>query len=243
MRGYIYLLGVIVLWMTHTVVCAQEKMEGQILDVGTRKPIEGVYIRNIYTDEQLQSNQAGSFNVKVTPGQLVEFYKEGYKVLRVRIPKGDLPNFFRVMMQEKGTDVVDYVNARGAAPDYKTDSLRYYLLYKETLEYPRMSALDAMQHPFSAMSKKNKQIWAFQEEYEFFQQQKFVDYVFNKDLVTKITGLEGDSLQTYMHMFRPTYQQLRVMNDYTYYNYIRNTAEAYKERGLRARMVPSRTSR
>lgn len=243
MRGYFYLLSVIALWLTHTVVCAQVTMEGQILDVGNRQPIEDVSVRNVYTNEIANSNNAGSFTVQVEHGQLVEFYKEGYKVLRVRIPNGKLPSFFRVMMQEKGTEVIDYVNARGAAPDYKTDSLRYYILYKETLEQPKLTGIDAIQHPFSAMSKKNRQIWAFQEEYEFFQQQKFVDYVFNKELVTKITGLEGDSLQTYMHMFRPTYQQLRNMNEYTYYNYIRHTSDAYKERGLRARMAPSRSSR
>ncbi|MCB0698962.1 MAG: hypothetical protein H6551_12770 [Chitinophagales bacterium] len=233
MRGFFTLLSVIGMWMTHTVVCAQQSMEGQILDVGDREPIRGVAITNVYTSDRQTSDIEGHFRVEVKAGELVEFRKEGYKILRVRVPNGKLPSYFRVMMQEQGTDVVDYVNARGAAPDYKTDSVRYYMLYKETLEFSRLSGLEAIQHPFSAMSKKNRQIWAFQEEYAYHQQQKFIDYAFNKDLVHKITGFEGDSLATYMHLYRPTYTQLRMMNEYTYYNYIKNTSDAYRDRGIK----------
>lgn len=227
-------------WLAHTFVCAQP-MEGHVLDVGKGSPVQGVEIRNIHTDENIHTNGEGHFLVSVEPGQLVEFRKQGYKVLRVRIPDGKRPSYFKVMMQKAGTDVVDYMHTRGAAPDYKTDSMRYYALYKETLEYPRLTGYQVVQHPFSAMSKKNRQIWAFQEEYQFYQEQKYIDYTFNPKLVSRVTGLEGDSLQTYMQIFRPTYAQLRSMNEYTYFNYIKQTAELYRVNGARHPMrSPSR---
>lgn len=241
MRGYITLFSIMVSWMAHAIVCAQP-MKGHVLDVNGGKPVEGVTIYNIYTEERIGSDKDGAFTVTVDEGQLVEFRKEGYKVLRVRIPQGKRPSYFKVMMQRSGTDVVDYMHTRGAAPDYKTDSLRYHALYKESLEYPKLSGLEVLQHPFSAMSKKNRQIWAFQDEYRFYQEQKFIDYTFNHKLVSTITGFEGDSLQTYMELFRPTYQQLRSMSEYTYFNYIKRSAEAYRQRGIRSRMTPARGS-
>lgn len=240
MRIY-YTLGLIVSWMTHTIVCAQP-MQGHVFDVSNNKPVEDVQVFNIYTEERMHSDVEGAFNVHVHAGELVEFRKDGYKVLRVRIPNGKRPSYFKVMMQKAGTDVVDYMHTRGAAPDYKTDSMRYYELYKETLEYPRLCGYQVIQHPFSAMSKKNRQIWAFQDEYRFYQEQKFIDYTFNHKLVNRVTGLEGDSLQTYMELFRPTYSQLRSMSEYAYFNYIKQTAQLYRERGIRSRMVRPRSS-
>lgn len=239
MRGYISLIGILISWMASNIVCAQP-MQGNILDVEGGKPLKDVYIYNIHTQQSVESAEDGGFEIDIEAGQLVEFRKAGYKVLRIRIPQGKLPSYFRVMMQERGTDVVDYLHERGAAPDYKTDSLRYYTLYKKSLEFPRLTGIDAIQHPFSALSKKNQQIWAFQEEYQFYQEQKFIDYTFNEKLVTRVTGFSGDSLQRYMQLFRPTYDMLRNMNEYTYYTYIKQTADAYRRRGERAKMAPSR---
>lgn len=233
MRGYFTLICVMALWMSQKAL--GQNMQGEILDFASKRNLTDVNVTNIHSGETVLSGNDGRFAVSVTPGQLVEFRKEGYKVLRVRVPQGKLPSFFRVIMQEEGTTVVDYVNGRGAAPDYKTDSLRYRQIYGSTLDVPKLEGLDAIRHPFSAMSKKNRQIWAFQEEYEMYQQQKYIDYAFNEKLVNYVTGLTGDSLYQYMQMFRPTYQQLRSMNEYTYLNYIKQTAEAYKKRGIRAR--------
>lgn len=240
MRGNFTLLSIIVSWMVHAISYAQP-MQGHVMDVGANQPMQGVSIFNIHTSERLETDNEGAFSVKVDEGQLIEFRKEGYKVLRVRIPQGKRPSYFRVMMQKAGTDVVDYVHERGAAPDYKTDSLRYYALYKETLEVPKLTGIDVIQHPFSAMSKKNRQIWAFQEEFRQFQEQKYIDYTFNPKLVSNITGLQGDSLQTYMELYRPSYPHLRSMSEYTYYNYIKRTAEIYRRRAVKPRINHGRS--
>ena len=123
MRGYFSLISILLSWVTATVVFAQP-MQGHILNVEDRSPLADVYVYNIHTQAGIQSGHDGHFEIHIEPGHLVEFRKEGYKVLRIRIPEGKLPSYFRVMMQKRGTDVIDYVYERGAAPDYKTDSLR-----------------------------------------------------------------------------------------------------------------------
>ncbi len=208
-------------------------MEGVTLDVETGKPVDDVLITNVHLDKRVLSGKDGKFSIDAASGQLVEFKKEGYKVYRLRLPQGKSFPFFKMSMQRYDASVPQFENM--AAPDYKTDSLKYALLYKNELEKPRMSAVEAMQHPFSAMSKKNRQVWAFQVEYARFQEQKFIDYTFNDNLIASVTGLTGDSLRNYKQMFRPTYTQLRAMNEYTFLNYVKRTVTVYRKYGNRAR--------
>ncbi|MBV7530137.1 hypothetical protein [Chitinophaga sp. sic0106] len=60
------------------------------------------------------------------------------------------------------------------------------------------------------------------------EQEKFVDYRFNKTLVQRITGLEGDMLDGYMVEYRPTYEMLLSFeNEYDYLRFIKETSEDY----------------
>ena len=199
-----------------------------------------VEVQNMYTQEAASSDGEGKFTVNVTKGQLISFSKEGYKVLRVRIPQGNLPAYFKVVM-ERLRPVADESPALAYGEDaYKADSAKYYGLYKRELEFQELKGLDVIRHPFSAMSKRNQEIWAFQKEYHFYQKQKYIDFLFNDHQITKLTGLRGDSLQVYKQMFRPTYEQLRSMGEYGFYTYIKRTATAYRKRGIRAKSSPAR---
>lgn len=241
MRGYIALVGSFLLWLVHGLSYGQT-IQGQIIDVSDGRPINDAAILNIFTDNGVLSDNQGRFSLPAGKGQLIEFKKTGYKIIRMRLPQGTLPAFFKVVM-EKNSVELDAFEVTGASKDYKTDSARYHQLYKEAIDYPQLTGLDMVRHPFSALSKHNQQVWAFQKEYEWYQQQKYIDFTFNIKVVTAVTGLKGDSAQAYIQMFRPTYAQLRSMNEYMYYNYIKRTVTAYRERGIRAKSPPSRSTR
>jgi hypothetical protein len=216
-----------------------QAIQGQIMDVTDNKPIDNVIISNVYHDVAVTSDRFGRFSIAVAGGELVEFRKDGYKVIRVRIPQGKLP-FFNVALQKYDPAVPIFENM--ASPDYKSDSIKYAQLYKKELEFPIMTTIQVIQHPFSAMSKHNQQVWAFQKEYSWYQQQKYIDYTFSDKLITSITGLIGDSLRIYKRLFRPTYEQLRNMGEYNYLVYIKRTVDAYRHRGVRARSSQSRST-
>jgi hypothetical protein len=234
------LIGTLLLWLFYATAHGQI-MQGQIIDASTGKPLEDVNVLNIHTQSGTIAGNDGSFTISAGTGQLIEFRKVGYKIIRVRIPSGKLPPYFKVGM-ERGAVQLPSIEVNGIAKDYKSDSERYYALYKHPLDFPEMSAAEMMRSPFSALSKRNRQIWEFQKEFEWFQQQKFIDYTFNEKLIEKVTGMKGDSVVAYMKLFRPTYEQLRSMNEYTYYTYIKRTVTLYRERGQRARMGPGRNS-
>lgn len=234
------LIGTLLLWLFYATAQGQV-MQGQIFDAVTGKPLEDVTVLNIHTESGTVANNTGTFSINAANGQLIEFRKVGYKIIRVRIPNGKLPPYFKVGM-EKGAVQLPTIEVNGVAKDYKSDSERYYALYKQALDFPEMSTAQMMRSPFSALSKRNRQIWEFQKEFEWFQQQKFIDYAFNEKLIEKITGLHGDSAMAYIKIFRPTYDQLKSMNEYAYYTYIKRTVIMYRERGNRARLAPGRSS-
>ena len=205
-----------------------QTIRGDVLDMDNKHPIDDVKIENIYTSLDVSSDKDGSFLIAASSGQLLEFKKEGYKTTRVRIPQGYVPSYFRIIMKQGFSSIKDEIVARNNRYDYRSDSIRYHDLYKTELDFPKLSGIDMIASPFSALSKQNREIWQFQEDYETFEKEKFVDKTFNEALVTKFTGLTGDSLRYFMRRYRPTYDQLRSMNDYTFYNFVKNEARHYR---------------
>ena len=196
-----------------------------------------VFIQNVRTGQSMLTDSTGKFTVSGNGDDLIEFKKMGYETKRFRIPKGNVPSYFKIIMNEGAIELPEYY-MNGHYKDYVKDSLKYHELYKTALEYEKVSGLDVIRHPFSAMSKLNRKRAAFQKEFEYFQKEKFVDLTFNEDIIKQLTQLDGDSLQYYMRRFRPTYEQLHAMNEYAFYNYIKNSAIFYRT-GIRPDYRPS----
>lgn len=210
---------------------------GQVLDREGKGGLADVTIQNVHTGFNTNTDSAGNFTIAATQGQLIEFRKLGYKTVRFRMPGGAVPSYFKIIMQAGPIELPEYQVA-GGSRNYKKDSLEYYQLYKNALEFPQLTGLDVIQHPFSALSKRNRRIWAFQKEYAVFEREKYIDYTFNASLVKNLTGLEGDSAQYYLRKFRPTYEQLRSMNEYEFYDFIKESV-TYFRTGLRRYYKPS----
>lgn len=207
-------------------------IHGEALDMDNKKPIEGVIIENIYNNVTITTIADGSFVISAASGELLEFKKPGFKVTRVRIPHGYLPSYFRIIMERGITPPSDIYASKSNRYDNKQDSIRFREFFQHQLDFPRMSAIEKIKSPFSAMSKKNRMIWQFQEDYTNFEKEKYVDFTFNRDLVNKMTGLSGDSLNNYMRRFRPSYDQLRGMNDYTFFTYIKTSVHRFRTRDV-----------
>ena len=224
MRNYAFLLLFFICrpFLSHGV-----QIEGEIIDIKTKKHIANVSVTNIHTSVATLSDKDGMFSIEATKGDLIEFRINGYKLLRLRVPTGIIPPFFNIALQEDPSVHPEYQLA-GTVHDFKRDSIRNYELYKTALNFPRLEGLDVIRHPFSALSKQNQRIWAFQKEYTWYEQQRYIDYRFNERLVSDLTGLHGDSVKVYMRLYRPGYEELRSMSDYTFYSHVKRTVGVYR---------------
>lgn len=219
------------LFLCHLVLlCAlqgkAQTMFGTVMDI-TGQPIPNVAYENIFTHVSGITDSSGRIAIGVSGGQMVEFRKLGYKVTRVRIPGGTLPPFFKIQMQQGALELQE-VEVHDRYRSYRNDSLRNYELYKQEINYQKMSGVQMIQHPFTALSRHYQQIMRFQKEYAYLEEQRYVDYAFNEKTITSLTGLKGDSLSRYMRQFRPTYQQLRSMPEYSFFSFIKETVRIWR---------------
>ena len=206
-----------------------QTIKGEVIDLDSKQPLNEVSIENIYTSLGVTTNTSGGFIIAASGDELLEFKKIGYKSVKVRIPRGYVPSYFKIMM-EHGITRIDGDPIPRNRYDYTEDSAKLHAFYKHELDFPRLSAAGSIAHPFSALSGRNREIWQFQETYNRTEQEKYVDRTFNEELVTKFTGLSGDSLKYYMVKYRPSYDQLRGMNDYSFFTYLKKTVYNYRAR-------------
>lgn len=203
-----------------------QTIQGEVLNMDDKRALTEVTITNVFNNKGAASDTAGKFVIPADKGELLEFKKDGYKTVRVRIPQSYVPVYFKIIM-EKGSPNVEQLYA---ANDWKTDSFRTHELYAKEIDYPKMSAVDKMQHPFDAMSKHNREIWGFQKDFDATEKEKYVNYKFNPKLISNLTGLQGDSLQAYIRRYKPSYQMVRSLDEYSLYSYIRSTAYRFRHR-------------
>jgi len=212
-----------------------QNIKGTVAERIEHKAINGVQLLNIHNGAQIFTDSNGSFSIKAAQGELIELHCPGYQTTRFRVPKGNVPPFFKIYLDEVVKLNKDKYASSGFS-QYQIDSIENAELYRTTLGFPKMSAFEKIESPFSALSKSNRLKWAFQESYAYFEQEKFIDFTFNENLVKQLTGLEGEELQRYMKFYRPSYDALRKMNQYEYFNYIKVTGERYRK--LRSRPQP-----
>lgn len=208
-----------------------QQMVGIVSDM-SGGPLPDVAIQNIHTNKGFITGNDGRFTMEVKAGQLVEFRSMGYKTARVRISSGNLPPFYRIML-EPGIQELPGIEVHKRFTDFKHDSIYYREYFKKQLEQPVATGWRAVQSPFTALSKSNRQLVRFREEYAWLEQQKYMEYTFSEKLVAQLTGLKGDSAQAYIQRFRPSYEALRTMPEYDLFSYIKQTAEIWRERQRR----------
>lgn len=196
-------------------------IHGEVVDIDTKQPIPGVQIENIYNNVRIASGVDGGFVIAGNSGELLEFRIPGYKVTRVRIPHGYVPKWFRIILEHPAKPPIE-------EEGYKRDSIKAREMYAGVLDFPRMSTIEKIKSPFTANSKYNKQVWEFQDRFIEGEHEKYIDRAFNPQMVTQITGLTNDSLVKFMRRFRPSYEQLQSMNEYTFYNYIKTSARRFR---------------
>lgn len=223
MRYPLFIINLLLLCLAFKSLAQQRIIHGMVLEAAGKQALGQVSIQNIYTNEQTLSDSSGLFKISVEQGQLIEFRKAGFKIARMRIPKGVMAPYFKIILSRQANAVPEYVQNQ-----FKADSIRYRELYKTALNFPKLSAFEALQHPFSALSKKNRMIWAFQDAYSEFEKQKYIDYMFNDALITQMTGIKGDSLVLYKRYYTPSYEFIRKSSTYDFYLYINKTGERFK---------------
>ena len=227
MKKYLLLLFLIFCKVIH--LDAQTIIHGEVRDLLTGNILENVNIKNIFSQRGMTIKSDGQFSIEVKKGELLEFSKIGFQTVRVRIQSEKEPDFYKIVM-DKVPIILREVDIRGKPLDFKKDSIRYRETYNIVMSKQRKDDIDMRSMPLAMLSKKNRQEWAFQKMYDKWEEEKYIDYVFNDKLVKRITYLDNEDLKRFMDYYRPSYDFLRNVSEYEYLDYIKSCYYQFKNR-------------
>jgi len=209
-------------------IYSQTIMKGEVIDLENGTFLENVNVKNIFTQKGMTIQKDGQFQLLIKRGELVEFSRIGYQTVRIRILSEKEPDFYKIVMN-KAPIMLREVDIRGKPLDFKKDSMRYREVYDLVLRKERQEEVDMRSMPLAMLSKKNRQEWAFQEMYQKWEQEKYIDFTFNEKLVARITYLKDEELKQFMKRYRPDYEFVRTATDYEYLDYIKSCYYVYKK--------------
>lgn len=189
--------------------------------------MDSVTIKNINSKTVTLVDSISTFNLIVKNDDLIEVSRNNYETVRIRIANEKQPSYY-VLHLEKSYPLLD---VNGHLLPYQRDSLEFDNIYGIIVHGERKGEVDMRSLPLAALSKQNREKWAFQEMFDKWQKEKYIDFVFNKDLVKKITYLKGNDLRRYMRLYRPSAQFLRTATEYEYLDYIKRSYRQFLERG------------
>lgn len=122
----------------------------------------------------------------------------------------------RVQTRDYRFDSVTNREAYAKAFNYRKGGLRFSQSTPSAQNYVPGSvtaALDLDEIVNAFRFRRNRNMLAFQQRLLQEEQDKYIDHRYSKYLVKRLTALEGKELETFMSIYRPSYEELLMMND------------------------------
>lgn len=204
---------------------AQVEIKGTVYDQSQLFAMPGVSVLSS-SGVGTSTDSTGHYRIVLPPGDSIFFSYLGRHTVKIpvkRIARGyplDMSLAVRV-------DSLPLVVVRPKA--YRYDSAENREEYQKVFDYQPDYVVGGenggigfnLDMLFNA--KKNRQTLALQRRLIEEEQDKYVNYRFNRALVRKITGLQRPAIDTFMRLYRPSYQFIKnCENDYQFYKYIKD---------------------
>lgn len=228
-----------------SIVCySQVSVSGRVFDSTKLYVVPGVNVLS-NSGQTAITDSLGGYHLDVTPGDSISFIYRGKST--IKFPVKDIINYnaFDISLRVKINDKYKLLKEVTVFSNtYKRDSLENRLTYAKIFnrEKPTVRSnydpggaagldLDELVNMFRF--RKNKQDIAFQKRLVEEEEDRYVNYRFNSKLISRITGLSGDTLTRYKTLYRPSYEFIIASSLTQFYQYILNTSYAFKrEEGL-----------
>lgn len=235
-----YLLLLLVTGLVSLSVQGQTYLvKGVVYDSSRNYPLELVSVMATSGNGTV-TNAEGYYEIRVTEKDSIWFSYLNKPTIKFPVIKISNPMQFDISLQ---VSVPVLKEVKVFPRNYKLDSIRNRQEYAKVFNYqkpglkmvtPQYGAgvgfdLNELINVFRF--RRNKSMLSFQQRLLLEEQEKFIDYRFNKALVRRLTLLEGAELDRFMQVYRPTYLFTKYSGDYEFRYYIKQSLYRYK-RGL-----------
>jgi len=236
----IYILFIISFLFTATSVTAQTyKIKGVVYDSSRNYPMELVSVLST-SGTGTVTNADGYYEIEVTEKDSIWFSYLNKPTVKFPVMRIGNPMQFDISLQ---VNVPVMKEVKILPRNYRLDSLRNRQDYAKIFNYqkptlktvtPQYGAavgfdLDEIINMFRV--KRNRSMASFQRRLLMEEQDKYVDFRFNKALVRRLTLLDGAELDSFMRVFKPSYTFTKLAGDYEFRLYIKQALYRFK-RGM-----------
>ena len=208
---------------------AQYKIMGTVYDSTRNFPLEAVSVLTS-AGRGTMTNSDGQYQIDVAEKDSIWFSYLGKPTKKFPVLKIANPLGFDISLQVTIT-VLKEVKVRPR--NYRQDSLQNRQDYAKIFNY-RKPGLHAVTPQYGAAAgfdleeiinvfrfKRNRSLASFQKRLLEEEREKFITHRFNKALVRRLTLLDGRPLDSFMLVFRPSFEFAQAASDYEFQEYIK----------------------
>jgi plasmid maintenance system killer protein len=222
----------------HSAIAQQYKIMGTVYDSSRNFPMESVSVLST-SGRGTMTNADGHYEIEVEETDSIWFSYLNKPTKKFPVQKIFNPFEFDISIQVN-VPLLKEVKIRPR--NYKLDSLQNRMDYAKVFNYqkPKIRTvtpqfgvgagfdLDEIINMFRF--RRNRSMASFQKRLLLEEQDKFIDHRFNKPLVRRLTMLEGNQLDSFMRVFRPSYMFTKLSGDYEFQQYIKTALYRFKRR-------------
>jgi hypothetical protein len=226
---------------------AQFTVSGTVYDSSKVNLVEGVLVQNL-SGAKTFTDSLGKYSLQVAENDSLFFTyrnKSTPKYAVSTIP--DINHFdIKIHLKVKGkyTTLSEVIVQ---SKSYRQDSIENRERYAKAFNF-RPGHVGSSVSPTGGVGldindlinlfrfRRNKQLKAFRNRLEREEKERYVNYKFNKTLVSRITNLKKPDLDTFMIRYRPDYEFIQLCDELTLNQYIINAWYHYKMEMLKPRL-------
>jgi len=231
-----FVIAVALLCTENPALAQYYKIRGTVYDSSMSYPMESVSVLTT-SGKGTFTNADGHYEIEVMEKDSIWFSYLNKPTVKFSVLKISNPMAFDISLQVN-VPVLKEVKIR--LKNYKQDSTQNRLDYAKIFNYqkPKLKPtisnygagvgfdLDEIINMFRF--KRNRNLASFQKRLLLDEQDKFIDHRFNKALVRRLTQLDGNVLDSFMRVYRPSYMFTQFSGDYDFQQFIRFSFTRFK---------------
>jgi hypothetical protein len=229
------------LFLTAVSASAQTyKIKGSVYDSSRNYPLQAVSVVSTSGGGTI-TNADGFYEIDVTEKDSIWFSYLGKPTVKFPVLKIVTPLEFDISLH---VNVPTLKEVKIRPRNYRYDSIQNRNDYAKVFNFQKPTIktvtpqygvgmgfdLDEIINMFRF--RRNRTMASFQQRLLLDEQEKYIDFRFNKALVRRLTRLDGNELDSFMRVFRPTYTFTKFAGEYDFQYYIKEALYRFK-RGLR----------
>jgi len=205
-------------------------VSGIVVEKGGNARLSDVNVINLRTKKRAQTNTFGVFIIEASVGDSLSLTKTGYGPIKTVLQTAE----DILIEMQAGLTIETVVVSRMSKEAEMRDMLDDYRkkgVYnggKNTVGTYLGSPATALYNLFGRDAKNAKR---FANLMDRELEEGHVDRVFNKTTVRSVIDLDGDELQSFMDMYRPSYSMVRNWGQYDFMHYVKRSFEAWDKNG------------